>query len=219
MTLPEVVSRTEWLAARRVFLAKEKAHTRARDALSAERRELPSFLVDKDYLFETADGQKLSLPELFEGRTQMVMFHMMPPASSGGIICTGCSFWIDSMPHHLGHLHARDTSLVVDWPEAMADILPHKERMGWTVPLVSSFGTDFYSDFSFPLDSDEPQMPGISAFIREGDKVYCTYTTRLRGSEWVNTTYHYLDLTALGRQESEYDFAMEWLRYHDEYES
>lgn len=218
MTMPEVVSRTDWLAARRVLLAKEKDHTRAQDALSAERRELPRLLVDKDYQFETTDGQKLSLPELFDGRKQLVIFHMMPPHTSGGIVCTGCSFWIDNMPQ-LGHLHARDTSLVVDWPEPIAEIIPHKDRMGWTVPVVSSSGTDFYSDFSFPLDSDEPQMPGISAFLREGDTVYCTYTTRLRGSEWVNTTYHYLDLTALGRQESEYDFPMEWLRYHDEYEN
>ncbi len=115
MTLPDVVSQQEWLAARDVLLTKEKEHTRARDALNAQRRELPMFLVDKDYRFETADGQVLGLPELFEGRRQLIVFHMMPPAITGGQICRGCSFWVDNIPQ-LAHLHARDTSLVLVFP-------------------------------------------------------------------------------------------------------
>jgi len=219
MSLPEVVSRKEWLAKRVDFLAEEKAHTRARDALNAKRRELPMFLIDKDYSFETPDGNKVSLLDLFEGRRQLIVFHFMLPADSGGMLCLGCSFWIDNVPHHLEHMHARDTSLVVDWAEPLADILPHKERMGWEVPFVSSSGTDFYRDFSFPINSDETQTPGITAFLREGDKIYCTYATRDRGGDLVNNTYNYLDLTALGRQESELDFKWEWLRYHDEYDN
>lgn len=218
MTLPEVVSQKEWLAVRKSLLIKEQEHADAGEALAAQRRELPGFLVDKDYRFETADGQKLSLLDLFGGRKQLIIFHMMLPEHTGGMVCLGCSFWIDNIPH-LAHLHARDTSLVVDWSAPLADILPHKERMGWTVPIVSSFGSGFYEDFSLPLDGDEPQTPGISAYIRKGDKVYCTYATRERGSEQVNNTYHYLDMTALGRQESGLDFQWEWLRYHDEYDS
>jgi predicted dithiol-disulfide oxidoreductase (DUF899 family) len=217
MNLPKVVSREEWVAARLPLLAVEKAHSKARDALHAERRALPMFLVDQDYVFDTPDG-KQSLLDLFDGRRQLIVYHFMVPAETGGMFCPGCSFWIDSLPH-LAHLHARDTSLVVDCAVALDGFLAHKERMGWTAPLVSSFGTDFYADFYFPLDKDEPQQPGVSVFVRDEDRVYYAYSTHDRGTDLINNTYNYLDLTPLGRQEDQLPFNWAWLRYHDEYES
>lgn len=218
MDLPEVVSREDWVAARIPLLAKEKEHSKARDALHAARRALPMFRVDKEYFFDTPDG-KLSLLELFEGRRQLIVYHFMLRSDTFGMFCPACSFWIDSLPH-LAHLHAKDTSLVVDCPEPLADFLEHKERMGWTAPLVSSFETDFYKDFGFALTTPEPQVPGISVFIRDDeDNVYCTYSTRDRGPDIVNNTYNYLDLTFLGRQEEGLPMKMMWVRHHDSYES
>lgn len=216
MDLPRIVSREEWVAERLAFLAKEKEFTRMRDALNAQRRALPMVLIDKEYVFDSPDG-KLSLLDLFDGRRQLIVYHFMLPAETGGHFCPGCSFWVDNIGH-LAHLHARDTSLVLDCPVPLADINKHKERMGWTVPWVSSLGTDFYADFYFPLDKPEPQQPGVSCFLRDGDRVYHTYSTHDRGTDLLNGTYNYLDLTALGRQEEGLAFKWEWLRYHDQYE-
>jgi predicted dithiol-disulfide oxidoreductase (DUF899 family) len=218
MDLPEVVSREDWEAARIPLLAKEKEHSKVRDVLHAERRSLPMFRVEKEYHFDAPDG-KLSLLELFEGRRQLIIYHFMPRSDSGGIFCPGCSFWMDNLPN-LAHLNARDTTLVIDCPEPLADFLEHKERMGWTAPSVSSFETSFYQDFSFALTTEEPMVPGITAFIRDDeDNVYCTYSTRDRGTDLVNTTYNYLDLTYLGRQEDGLPMKWAWLRYNDSYES
>lgn len=219
MTLPEVVSREEWWAARIPLLAKEKEHSRARDALHAQRRALPMFPVEHEYEFDTADGKR-SLLELFDGRRQLIVYHFMRPSDSGDMFCMGCSFWVDNMPYHLQHLHARDTSLVVDCPVPLADFLAHKERMGWTVPVVSSAESSFYDDFRFELVPGATTIPGISVFLRDDDdRVYCTYSTAFRGTDLVNNTYNYLDLTALGRQEEGLPFKWAWLKYHDEYDN
>ncbi|WP_367318537.1 DUF899 domain-containing protein [Streptomyces sp. HUAS ZL42] len=219
MALPKVVSRDEWFAARLPLLAKEKEHSRVRDALHAERQSLPMFLVDKDYGFDTPDGKR-SLLELFDSRRQLIIYHFMLPSDTGGSFCVGCSFWVDNMPHHLEHLHARDTSLAVDCPVPLADFVAHKERMGWTVPVVSSFGSSFYDDFNFELVPGATKIPGISVFLRgDDDEVYCTYSTAFRGTDLVNNTYNYLDLTFLGRQEADLPFKWAWLRYHDQYEN
>ncbi|GAA3462102.1 DUF899 domain-containing protein [Saccharothrix longispora] len=217
MTLPRVVSREEWLAERLPFLAKEKEHSRARDVLHAQRQALPMFPVDNKYEFDTPDGKR-SLLDLFEGRRQLIIYHFMLPADSGGMLCLGCSFWVDNMPHHLEHLHARDTSLVVDSPLPLGEFLPHKERLGWSVPVTSSFGTDFYDDFRIPLMPGVAAIPGITVFLRDGDEIYCTYATAFRGTDLVNNTYNYLDLTFLGRQEADLDFKWSWLHYHDDYD-
>jgi predicted dithiol-disulfide oxidoreductase (DUF899 family) len=218
MTLPKVVSREEWMAARMPLLAKEKEHSKARDVLHAQRRELPMFPIDNEYNFDTPDGKR-TLLELFDGRRQLIVYHFMYPADSGGILCPGCSFWIDNMPHHLEHLHARDTSLLVICPVPLAEFLPHKERMGWAVPVASAFDNDFYDDFRFELMPGATTIPGISVFVRgDDDKVYCAYSTAFRGTDLVNNTYNYLDLTPLGRQEDGLDFKWAWLRYHDEYD-
>ncbi|MEY9211895.1 DUF899 domain-containing protein [Thermobifida halotolerans] len=217
MALSKIVSRDEWLAARRDFLAKEKEFTRARDALNAQRRELPRVLVDKDYVFDSPEGGKKSLLDLFEGRRQLVVYHFMSPPETGEF-CVSCSFWVDNIGH-LAHLHARDTTLVVDCPVPLDRIERFKKRMGWTVPWVSSQGSDFYRDLHFAVDGPDPLPPGVSAFVREGDRIFHSYSTHNRGSDLLNTTYNYLDITPLGRQEEGLRFKQEWVRYHDCYDA
>ena len=138
MSLPETVSPQEWRAARKALLAKEKAFTRQRDALNTERRRLPMVKIDKEYVFEGPDG-KASLLDLFEGRRQLIVYHFM--FAPGGKPCTGCSSFADNIGH-LAHLRARDTSLVLVSRAPLAEILPYKQRMGWTVPWVSSYRSD-----------------------------------------------------------------------------
>jgi predicted dithiol-disulfide oxidoreductase (DUF899 family) len=212
-----VVSREQWLEARLEHYKKEKELLDVRDALSAERRELPWVLVDKEYVFQGPVGE-VTLLDLFDGRKQLIVYHFMLPSMTGGKFCVSCSFWIDNIGH-LAHFHARDTSVVVDCPVPLATINEHKERMGWTIPLVSSHGTDFYADFHFPSPAGGSMMPGISVFIRADDKIYHTYSTLEYGGEMLNGTYHYLDLTPLGRQEEGLAWKHDWVHYHDEYQA
>ena len=139
----------------------------------------------------------------------------MPRCDTGGEFCLACSFWLDGLPH-LAHLHARDTSLAVNTQEPIADFSDHMKRMGWAFPAFSSVGTGYFSDLSIALTADSLQEPGISAYVPNDDEVYCTYIARERGTEPVNNTYNYLDLTHLARQEG--DMPMTWLRYHDSYD-
>jgi predicted dithiol-disulfide oxidoreductase (DUF899 family) len=146
--LPPVVSAAEWLAGREALLAKEKEATRARDALAAERRRLPMVRIDKDYVFEGPDG-KASLPDLFEGRRQLILYHFMFAPDVHGwpsAGCDGCSMFVDQVGH-LAHFHARDTSFVLVSRAPLQNIKPFKERMGWTIPWYSSAGSDFNVDF------------------------------------------------------------------------
>ncbi|OLT19128.1 hypothetical protein BJF79_02645 [Actinomadura sp. CNU-125] len=196
--------------------AKEEELLRVRDSLSAERRELPWVKMDREYVFQAPDGER-TLLDLFDGRKQLIVYHFMLPSMTGGKFCVSCSFWIDNIGH-LAHFHARDTSVVVDCPVPLDDILAHKERMGWTLPFVSSAGTDFYSDLHFTSPDGKVMMPGISVFARDGESVYHTYSTLEYGGEMLNGTYHYLDLTPLGRQEEGLAWKHDWVHYHDEYE-
>lgn len=227
--LPRVVSREEWLGARRELLEREKEVTRARDRVNAERRRLPMVLVEKEYRFEGADGV-VGLAELFEGRPQLVMHHFMfgPDWEVG---CASCSSAADGIGR-LRQLHVRNTSLVAVSRAPYAKLAAYRERMGWTFPWYSSYGSDFNYDFHATLDdrvapvllhyrtkdevaeagtpwTDGPwtadmngeEMPGISTFLRVDDEVFHTYSTFGRGIEEFHNGYHYLDLTALGRQE------------------
>lgn len=218
MSLPDVVSREEWVAARNRFLVTEKELTRARDRVNAQRRELPMVEVDKSYLFDTPEGKK-SLLDLFDGRRQLVVYHAMPFTDPSSF-CLSCSFWIDGIGHP-AHLRARETSLVIDCPEPLGKILEVVQRMGWDrLTWTSSAGSDFYHDFWMtPAGKDKAFPPGVSAFLRDGDRVFHTYSTHQRGSDLLNGTYNYLDLTALGRQEEGLAWTQSWLRYHDEYDS
>ncbi|MFF4908773.1 DUF899 domain-containing protein [Streptomyces sp. NPDC001260] len=228
MSLPEIVSREQWRAARANLLVKEKAAMRARDALNAERRRLPMVEVDKEYVFEGGDG-KATLYDLFEGRPQLVVHHFMfAPEWDAG--CRNCSAFLDQIGH-LAHLAARGTTFAAVSRAPYTKILPFKARMGWTLPWYSSFVSDFNHDFEATLERDGElvERPGVSCFLRDGERVWHTYSTYGRGLDGLGSTTSLLDLTALGRQE-------EWeepkgrasslgapvssarVRYHDEYE-
>jgi predicted dithiol-disulfide oxidoreductase (DUF899 family) len=221
MSLPEVVSRDEWLVARKALLVKEKESTRARDALNAERRRLPMVEIDKDYAFEGPAG-RASLLDLFEGRRQLIVDHFMWPDPTVAVGCPSCSGRVDQYGN-LAHLHERETTIVVVSRAPLDKIEPFKQRMGWTFPWYSSWGSDFNYDFHVTLDEAvapieynyrdkaeleaagftqiEGDLHGTSAFLRDGDRVFHTYSTYGRGTEQVGGTHYYLDLTALGRQE------------------
>jgi predicted dithiol-disulfide oxidoreductase (DUF899 family) len=213
--LPEIVSRDEWLVARKALLAREKDFTRERDALNAERRKLPMVKIEKDYRFEGPSGP-VSLLELFGGRRQLIVYHFMFHRDRGEG-CPGCSHVVDNMPH-LSHLHARDTSLVLVSRAPLAEIEPFRARMGWSVPWYSSFGGDFNYDFHATTDEAvapveynyrdkatleklgqtyhvKGEQPGASVFLRDGESVYHTYSTYGRGLDMLLCSYHYLDLT------------------------
>lgn len=234
---PRVASRDEWLAARTQLLRKEKAYTKLRDRLSAERRELPMVQIDKEYIFEGPDG-KASLLDLFDGRRQLIVYHFMfdPEWDEG---CTGCSFLVDNIGH-LAHLHAANTSLVLVSRAPLTKLAPFKARMGWTVPWFSSFACDFNYDFRVTLDEavtsveynymnkaeleqkNEPwflegEQPGLSVFLRDSEHTFHTYSTYARGGELLLGTFNYLDLTPLGRQEDA--GIMSWVRHHDRYDT
>jgi predicted dithiol-disulfide oxidoreductase (DUF899 family) len=229
MTLPPVVSPTEWQAARDALLAKEKEDTRARDALAAERRRLPMVRIDKDYALDGPDG-KVTLSDVFEGRRQLLLYHFMfGPNQDAG--CDGCSMFVDQIGH-LAHLHARDTSFALVSRAPLAKIEPYKERMGWTIPWFSSIDSDFNVDFGVSPETPQPdayqdgESFGLSVFLRDGDSVFHTYFTTHRGVEALGSVWTFLDLTPLGRQESWEDSPAgypqtkpyEWWRRHDEYE-
>jgi predicted dithiol-disulfide oxidoreductase (DUF899 family) len=221
MNHPHIVSREEWLVAREELLIKEKEATRARDQLNAERRRLPMVKIDKEYLFEGPDG-KASLFDLFEGRSQLIVYHFMfDPSWDEG--CPGCSFIVDNIGHP-AHLHTRDTSLAVISRAPLAKSRPFKTRMGWTLPWFSSYGSDFNYDFHFTTDDGEDG--GVSVFLCEGENIFHTYSTTARGTDLLHGTYIYLDLTPLGRQEDweepsgrSNSPAMGWLRLHDTYDA
>ena len=222
--LPRVVSPAEWQVARDKLLRKEKAQTRARDALAAERRRFPMVKIDKHYVFEGSDG-KARLVDLFEGRRQLVLYHFMfAPGVNGWpeAGCPGCSFVVDHIGH-LAHLHARNTSLVLVSRAPLANIKRYKRRMGWTVPWFSSSASDFNNDFG--LTTDDGETFGLSVFLRDGQTVYRTYFTNGRGVEALGSPWTFLDLTPFGRQETWEDSPRgwpqtppyRWWRRHDEY--
>ncbi|MEU2596886.1 DUF899 domain-containing protein [Streptomyces hirsutus] len=228
MSLPEIVSRADWRAARAELLVKEKVVTRAKDALNAERRRLPMVETDREYVFEGGDG-KATLLDLFEGRRQLVVYHFMfAPEWDAG--CRSCSGFLDQIGH-LAHLKARDTTFAVVSRAPYPKILPFKARMGWTLPWYSSYADDFNEDFEATLEHDGElvERPGLSCFLRDGDRVFHTYSTYERGLDGLGSTTTLLDLTALGRQE-EWEkpegrasafgapAGSERIRYHDEYD-
>jgi predicted dithiol-disulfide oxidoreductase (DUF899 family) len=213
MTLPQVVSRDEWLQARKRLLEQEKELTRRRDRLSADRRRLPMVEVTKRYEFEGPQGT-LTLLDLFEGRRQLIVGHFMfgPDWERG---CPGCTAGADELaPGLLAHLHARDTAVVHVSRAPLEKLERYKAEKGWTFPWVSSYGSDFNYDFGVTLDRSrgpleynfrpvdaEGEYPGTSCFLRDGDRIFHTYSMFARGAEMLGGGYYWLDLTALGRQE------------------
>jgi predicted dithiol-disulfide oxidoreductase (DUF899 family) len=219
MKTPPIVTTQEWEAARQELLAKEKEFTHARDALAAQRRRMPWLAVDKEYAFDGPEG-RVSLPDLFEGRRQLIVYRaFFEPGVSGwpDHACVGCSMLADHVGH-LAHLNARDTTLAFASRASQSDIARVKARMGWTMPwytLTDEFDADFGVD----------EWHGTNAFIRDGDRVFRTYFINNRGDEALGSTWSYLDMTALGRQEEWEDSPegypqtppYKWWNWHDEY--
>jgi predicted dithiol-disulfide oxidoreductase (DUF899 family) len=223
MSLPEIVTPEQWAVARRELLDREKEMTRVRDALAAARRRLPMVLVEKDYRFDGPDGE-VGLIDLFEGRHQLIVGHFMfDPEWEDG--CTSCTAGADEMsPGHLTHLNARDTTFAYVSRAPLAKLERYRAKRGWSTPWYSSYGSDFNYDFHATIDEaiapaeynyrsqaewrrhDPPyelagEWPGRSSFLRDGDRVFHTYSVYARGTETIGGSYYLLDETALGRQE------------------
>ena len=218
---PPIVSPKEWEAARQQLLVKEKELTRARDALAAERRRMPWLAVEKEYAFDGPKG-RMSLLDLFDGRRQLVVYRAFyEPGVSGWPegACVGCSFMADQVAD-VAHLNARDTTLVFVSRAPQPDIERLKARMGWKMPWYTV--TD-----SFDSDFGVGEWHGTNAFIHEGGKVFRTYFVNSRGDGELGTTWTYLDITALGRQEEWEDSPQgypqtppyKWWKRHDEYDN
>ena len=231
-TKNRIVSRKEWTAARKALLEKEKAFTRERDALSAERQALPMVRVEKSYVFDEPSG-KAALADLFDGHRQLLVYHFMfDPSWDEG--CRGCSYVVDHVGGAVAHLAARGTAFAAVSRAPVAKIEAFKKRMGWSFRWLSSAGSDFNYDFHVSFRPEEAasktvdynygtvpyegsDKPGLSAFLRDGADVFHTYSTYERGLEFLISTYSYLDLTPLGRQEGDLSFPMAWVRHHDKY--
>jgi predicted dithiol-disulfide oxidoreductase (DUF899 family) len=225
MSLPEIVDREEWRAARIELLAEEKAMTKARDALSTKRRMMPMVRIEKEYRFEGPDGPA-SLHDMFEGRRQLIVQHFMfdPSWEDGCSSCTGAS---DELSEGLiRHLNVRDTSFAMVSRAPLEKLEKYKAKRGWTYPWYSSYGSDFNYDFHVSLDAsvapvefnfrgpeelaahglgwtlEEPtEQPGYSTFIDVDGELFHTNSVYARGTEWLGGSYAFLDLTVLGRQE------------------
>ena len=213
-----IVTRDEWLAEREQHLAMEKAFTRMRDALSAQRRALPWVRIEKEYVFEGPNGPE-RLEDLFDGRNQLVIYHFMfgPDWEQG---CASCSFVADHFGPALIHLAHRDVTLRAVSRAPIERIEAFRKRMGWQFHWLSSASDDFNVDFRVsspgaPLD----EAPGLSVFTRGDDgAIYHTYSTYERGLDLLVGTYNLLDLVPKGRDEDGYAFSMTWLRHHDRYD-
>ncbi len=228
-----VVSRDAWLAARRALLEKEKEFTRLRDQLSEQRRELPWVRMDEQYVFEGPQGKR-TLAELFEGRSQLIVYHFMfgPDWEAG---CKSCSFWADNFNGIIAHLNERDVTFVAISRAPLAKLAAFAARLGWSFSWVSSVGSDFNFDFGVSFTPEEiaaerilynytlhkslgSEMPGISVFFKDrSGAVFHTYSCYARGLDMLNTAYHYLDLTPKGRDEAGLPHTMSWVRIRDEY--
>lgn len=233
---PSVVSHTEWLAARRALLTREKALTRQRDALAAERRRLPMVRLEQDYVFAGEQGPA-RLRDLFGPHPQLIVYHFMfDPAWDEG--CPSCSHFADNFALLLPHLAARDTAFAVVSRAPIEKIAAFKRRMGWTLPWFSSGNNSFNLDFHVTLDETAgsveynftpvaelkargkvwmDELPGLSVFWREGEALFHTYSTYARGLDELLNTYNFLDLTPLGRHEEGLQWAQQWVRHHDRY--
>jgi predicted dithiol-disulfide oxidoreductase (DUF899 family) len=232
-TVHAVVSNDEWLQARKALLDEEKALTRQRDELSRKRRELPWIKVEKDYVFD-GPGGSVTLSDLFEGRTQLMIYHFMfgPDWAEG---CPSCSILADNIDGALPHLRPRDTTLVMVSRAPIGKIEAFRRRMGWNCHWVSSYRNTFNRDYHVSFTKQEmergemyynfgvnrfpaDEAPGMSVFYKDAaGSVFHTYSTYARGLEGLLGTYDLLDMTAKGRDEDQLPFGMAWVRHHDRY--
>jgi predicted dithiol-disulfide oxidoreductase (DUF899 family) len=233
MTQHSVVDHETWLEARRELLEKEKQFTRARDALAEARRALPWERVDTRYVFEGSSGKR-TLEELFEGRSQLIVYHFMF-APEWEVGCKSCSFWADNFNGIIPHLNQRDVSFVAISRAPREKLVAQQRRMGWSFEWLSSGDGDFNYDFqaSFRedereagkaqynyerLESKQSDLVAISVFYRdESGAIYHTYSCYSRGVDMLNTAYHYLDLVPKGRDEAGLPYTQSWVKLRDEY--
>lgn len=232
----KIVSHEEWLAARKSHLADEKAFTRARDALSKKRRELPWEKVEKNYVFDGPNGKE-TLADLFAGKSQLIVYHfMLGPGWEAG--CPSCSLLADHFDGSVIHLAQRDVSFAVVSRAPLAEIEKFKKRMGWKFKWVSSFGSDFNADYQVSVTPEEKaggkvmynyefiekfpseERPGASVFYKNtAGEVFHTYSTYGRGLDILIGTYNFLDLAPKGRDEEGLAWSMAWVRHHDRYDN
>lgn len=228
-----IVSRDEWVSARKKLLEEEKSFSKARDALAAKRRALPWTKVGKTYEFETQQGPKF-LGDLFDGRSQLIVQHFMfgPDWEEG---CPSCSFWGDNFDRSVPHLAARDVAFVAVSRAPLQTLLEYRERLDWSFSWVSSLANDFNFDFDVSFETDrEPnqpvyynykdtvfpasEAPGVSVFYKDdAGEVFHTYSVYARGLEDLNGTYRLLDTTPKGRDEDALSYPMAWVRRRDQY--
>jgi predicted dithiol-disulfide oxidoreductase (DUF899 family) len=231
----KLVSREEWLVARKKLLEREKQLTHGRDAVAAERRRLPWVKVEKSYLFDSPDGKK-TLADLFGGKSQLIIYHFMfgPDWNEG---CPSCSFNMDHTDGALVHLAQRDVSFVAISRAPLSKIQAFKARMGWRFNWVSSYGTDFNYDYQASFTPEQmaqgavaynfdvvpfpsTEAPGVSVFYKDANgTVFHTYSAYARGTENLLNTYNHLDLVPKGRDEDDLVFTRAWVRHHDRYDS
>ena len=236
MSKHQVVSHEEWIAARTRFLTKEKEFTRLRDELSRERRELPWEPVRKEYVFESEKGRE-TLADLFDGRSQLIVYHFMY-GPDWDIGCRSCSFWADNFNGIIPHLNQRDVSFVAVSRAPLSKLQAQARKLGWTFKWVSSGGNDFNFDYNVSfspealargkisynytlqkLDPDDTDRPGVSAFFKDGDQIFHTYSAYSRGIDMLNTAYHYLDIAPKGRDEESLPHPMAWVKLRINYQS
>lgn len=229
-----IVTRDEWIAERKVLLAREKELTRLRDQIAGERRALPWVHIDKNYVFETPEGRR-TLADLFDGRRQLLVQHfMLAPGWEQG--CPSCSFMADHNDGMNVHLAHRDVTLVAVSRAPLSAIERFRRRMGWKFAWVSSHGSGFNYDFGVSFTPEEvakgelhynfgpwpfayEEWPGVSVFFKnDANEVFHTYSTYGRGVEVMMGAYNMLDLMPKGRDERDVEYKMEWVRHHDRYE-
>ena len=229
----KVVSKNEWIGARKALLNREKEFTVLRDQLSQQRRDLPWVAVNKEYVFEGPNGRE-TLSELFAGKSQLIIYHFMfDPSWEAG--CPSCSFWADNFNGIIEHLNQRDVTMVAVSKAPFNKLAAYKKRMGWGFKWISSYDTDFNFDYNISFTPDElskkeaiynfttqdphsPEREGVSVFYKDSaGRVFHTYSAYARGIDMLNVAYHYLDLVPKGRDEAGHEFPQFWVRRHDEY--
>jgi predicted dithiol-disulfide oxidoreductase (DUF899 family) len=230
----KIVSDEEWIEARKALLKKEKEFTALRDQLSQQQRNLPWVAVNKEYVFE-GKGGKQTLSELFDGRSQLIVYHFMfDPSWDEG--CPHCSFWADNFNAIIVHLNHRDVTMIAVSRAPYNKLAEYQKRMGWDFKWFSSYDTDFNYDYHVSFTQEElaknqayynyiaqaspsPELQGVSVFFKDsGGRVFHTYSTYSRGIDMLNAAYNYLDLVPKGRDEAGHAFPQFWVRRHDEYD-
>lgn len=229
----KVVSREDWIMARKEHLAKEKEFTRLRDELSRQRRELPWEKVDKTYVFDGPNGKE-TFSDLFAGRSQLLVYHFMfgPDWSEG---CPSCSFWADNFNNAIVHLNQRDATMIAISKAPLGKLLTFQKRMGWTFKWLSSFSNDFNRDYHVSFTPEElekgemyynyrigkfgrDEAPGLSVFYKDATgTVFHTYSCYGRGLDMLNGAYHHLDVVPKGRDEAGLSYPQAWVKHHDRY--